>query len=356
MKQIENVYSDLKILCHPDKLEAILRGQRTAPLYVRIKPTNICNQNCWYCVYANDKVIENRSVDRRESIPWEKMKEIIADLSEMGTKAITFSGGGEPLCYHHIHETLELVQNKGFDFAMISNGQALDEKARKSLKNAKWLRISLDSVNQYMYEKIRGVNTYSRVMENIENFAKEKNKECVLGVNFVVTQDNYLSVYEICKILSNIGVDNVKFSPLMVKGAIPEYHMKIRENIEEQLLKAKSDFQSEHFSIIDKYTDDDSFNKNFEKKCAHCYIKEIFTVIGADSKVYYCHQRAYTEQGMIGSLEKQSFRELWFSNETTEKFKKMIPQKECNFRCAFEERNELLDSLVNMDKRHINFI
>ncbi|MCM1251248.1 MAG: radical SAM protein [Clostridium sp.] len=356
MQQINNVYSDLKILCHPDKLSAILNGQRTAPLYVRIKPTNICNQNCWYCVYANDKVIENRSVDRRESIPWEKMQEIINNLSEMGTKAITFSGGGEPLCYHHIYETLELVRQKNIDYAMISNGQALDEKARKVLKDAKWLRISLDSVNQEMYQSIRGVNTYSVVMENIEKFAQEKNAECVLGVNFVITKDNYSKVYEMCKILSGIGVDNVKFSPLMVKGAIPEYHKQIRGNIEEQLMKAKSDFQDEHFSIIDKYTNDASFDKQFEKKCSHCYIKEIFTVIGADCNVYYCHQRAYTQMGMIGSLTNQSFKELWFSDETTEKFRKMIPQNECNFRCAFEERNELLDSLVNMDKRHINFI
>ena len=61
-------------------------------------------------------------------------------------------------------------------------------------------------------------------------------------------------------------------------------------------------------------------------------------------------------EGRIGSLENKSFKELWFSDETSEKFKKMLPQNECNFRCAFEERNELLDSLVSMDKRHINFI
>lgn len=132
--------------------------------------------------------------------------------------------------------------------------------------------------------------------------------------------------------------------------------MEIKGSIEEQISKAKSDFQNDHFAIIDKYTNDDSFNKNFEKKCAYCYVKEIFSVIGADCNVYYCHQRAYTEKGMIGSLENQSFKELWFSDETTEKFKKMIPKEECNFRCAFEERNELLDSLVNMDKKHINFI
>ena len=356
MQQRNNVYSDLKILCHPEKLDAILNGRRTAPLYVRIKPTNICNQNCWYCVYANDKVIENRSVDRRESIPWEKMQEIILDLAEIGTKAITFSGGGEPLCYHHIYETMELVQRKGIDFAMISNGQALEQRAREALCAAKWLRISMDSVNKEMYQRIRGVDTYHKVLHNIESFAKEKNADCVLGVNFVVTKDNYLDVYEMCRILSSAGVDNVKFSPLMVKGKIPEYHLQIRSKIEEQLARAKSDFQSPDFSIIDKYTNDDSFQQNFQKKCHRCYIKEIFTVIGADCNVYYCHQRAYTQSGKIGSLEKQSFKELWFSKETSEKFQNMLPQKECNFRCAFEERNELLDALVNMDKRHINFI
>lgn len=356
MNQENNVYSDLKILCHPDKLDDILKEKRTAPLYVRIKPTNICNQNCWYCAYANDTAVESRTVNRRESIPWEKMQEIINDLEEMGTKAITFSGGGEPLCYHHIYETLGMVRDKNIDYAMITNGQALESGAREMLAAAKWVRISLDSVCEEKYEKIRRVKTWKKVMENIAKFADEKSEECVLGINYVVTKDNYLDVYEMCRLLSNLGVENVKFSPLMVRGEIPEYHMQIREKVEEQIAMAKSDFQSENFTVIDKYTDDDSFNRNFRKQCSKCYIKEIFTVIGADCKVYFCHQRAYTEKGTVGDIAQQPFKKMWFSGETTKRFRDMIPKEECDFRCAFEERNLLLDSLVNMDKRHINFI
>lgn len=355
MRQINNPYSDLKILCHPDKLSAILKEERTAPLYVRIKPTNVCNQNCWYCVYANDAVIDNRSVNRREFIPWNKMQQILNDLSDMGTKAVTFSGGGEPLCYPYIYQTLQLVQDKGIEYAMISNGQALDTKARDALRNAKWIRISLDSVNREMYQKMRGVDTFQEVIDNISKFASEKDSECVLGVNCVVTKDNYKNIYEMCRLLSSIGVDNVKFSPLMVKGAIPEYHMEIRNQVEEQIKMAEADFQSNAFRIVDKYTNDESMDENFVK-CAKCHIKEIFTVIGADCKVYYCHQRAYTERGTVGDLAEMSFKELWFSEETTKKFREMKPEEECNFRCAFEERNQLLESLVNMDKRHINFI
>lgn len=356
MQQTNNVYSDLKILCHPDKMKAILEGSRTAPLYVRIKPTNVCNQNCWYCVYANDKVIDNRNVNKRETIPWNKMQEIISDLSEMGTKAIAFSGGGDPLCYPDIIKAIELIRKKNIDYAMITNGQDLGSDEREVLKEAKWVRISLDSINADMYQKIRGVGTFDRVIENIKCFANEKSNNCVLGVNYVVTQDNYNDVYEMCKLLFNIGVDNIKFSPLMVKGTIPDYHKSIKSNVERQIKRAQEDFANEKFAIIDKYTNDQSLNKNFEKGCDYCYIKEIFTVIGADCKVYYCHQRAYTEQGLIGSIKNQSFKEMWFSDETTCKFKNMNPKKECNFRCAFEERNDLLNSLVNMDKRHINFI
>lgn len=356
MQQMNNPYNDLKILCHPDKVSAILKGERTAPLYVRIKPTNICNQKCWYCVYANDAVIHNRSVDKRESIPWNKMKEIITDLSEMGTKAITFSGGGEPLCYQHICETLEAVREKKIEYAMITNGQALEKEQREALSSAKWLRISLDSVNHEMYQKMRGVNTFHKVLDNMEKFAKIKNKDCTLGVNFVVTNENYAHIFEMCKLLSDIGANNIKFSPLMVKEESFDYHIKIKETVGEQIQKAREAFESSEFVIIDKYTENESLNQYYTKKYKSCFIKEIFTVIGADCNVYYCHQRAYTEDGMIGDIKDQSFKEMWFSQATSERFKQMNPSQECNFCCAFDDRNILLDSLVKMDKQHINFI
>lgn len=353
---MENVYSDFKVLCHPDKLAALYKNERMAPLYVRIKPTNVCNQKCWYCVYADDIVIDNRKVNHRESIPWEKMKEIISELSEMGTKAITFSGGGEPLCYPYIRNTIELVKEKHMDYAMITNGQALDEDIGNLLSDAKWVRISLDSVNAQMYESIRGVNTFDKVINNIEKFARQKGKECVLGINYVVSKDNYKNVYDMCKIANTIGVNNIKFAPLMVKGEIPKYHVDIKDEVESQIREAKKNLEDDKFRIIDKYSKDDSFNVDFCKKYSKCHIIQMFTVIGADCKVYYCHQRAYTPAGMIGDLSKQTFKELWYSKETTEKLENMQPQKECNFRCVFEERNQLLDSLINMDRKHINFI
>ena len=46
-------YSSLKIFAHSKEIDKVKNGERTAPIYVRIKPTNKCNQNCYYCHYKN---------------------------------------------------------------------------------------------------------------------------------------------------------------------------------------------------------------------------------------------------------------------------------------------------------------
>lgn len=348
-------YSSMKVFYHADRIEALKRGDKIAPVYVRIKPTNVCNQKCYYCVYADDQVFNNRKVNRCESIPWEKMQEIFADIVDMGVKAVTFSGGGEPLCYHSIVPTLKMVKDSGIDYSLITNGQELYGEKADLLSEAKWIRISMDAADEKTYEKIRRVSTYQSVLKNIEGFAKKKGKNCTLGINFVVTKDNYLDIYNFCSTMRDIGVNNIKFSPLMVKNSL-DYHKGIKNDVEEQLKRAKADLETNEFDVVDKYSGDMMLDENFEKQYCICYMKNLFTVIAADQNVYFCHQKAYRPDGLIGSIAERSFKELWFSDETAEIFRNMNAKKECDFRCAFEERNLLLNHLFSLDKNHVNFI
>ncbi len=350
-----SAYSDMKIFYHTEKIEAIKRNERTAPVYVRIKPTNVCNQHCYYCVYADDQVFENRRVDRRESIPWDKMQEIIRDIADMGVKAVTFSGGGEPLCYHSIIPTLEMVKEAGIDYSVITNGQELSGKRADLLADAKWVRISMDAADSGTYQKIRNVDTYERIVNNIEAFAGNKSETCTLGINFVVTQDNYRDIYRLCEKMSGIGVNHIKFSPLMTKDT-QAYHAGIMEEVADQIKRAADDFSGKGFGIVDKYSGDMMLDENFQKQYSTCYMKYFFTVIAADQKVYFCHQKAYRPDGMIGDISRCSFKELWYSEETTKLFQKMDAKSECNFRCVFEERNMLLNRLFALDRNHINFV
>jgi MoaA/NifB/PqqE/SkfB family radical SAM enzyme len=342
---------------HTDRVDKFIKGERPAPIYIRIKPTNICNQKCFYCVYADEKVIDGRKVDHRECIPWDIMENTLREIKEVGVKAVTFSGGGDPLCYPRILDTLRMVESLNIDCSMITNGQALKDEAAEYLKKAKWVRISLDSATKDTYEGIRGVNTFNQVLDNIENFANIKDDTCTLGINCVVTQNNAHEIYDICKLVKNLGVNNIKLSPISIKEEKESYHDSIKGVVMEQIEEAKNKLEDEKFRIVDKYSNDTGLKNFYEKGYSKCHIQNFVTVIAADSKVYMCHQRAYTKVGELGDLSKNSFKEIWYAKETIDKVNKFDPNKECGcFRCSFDERNQLLEDFVNIDENHINFV
>ena len=349
------VYSGLKIFRHVDSISGMLEGKRIAPIYLRIKPTNVCNQKCFFCAYANDNIFDDRKTVR-ESIPWDILRQALVDFSEMGGKAITFSGGGEPLCYANIAEALELTKRLHLDCSMITNGQDLNGENIELLADAKWIRVSFDTCQSETYKKIRKVDTFDQVVSNIEQFARKKNKDCVLGINCVISKENAEEIFSICKLAKEIGIDNVKLSPILVKENVESYHREIEKVVSNQITEAKQKLEDKKFKIIDKYSDDYALNDNYVKPYHRCYIQEYFAVIAADSKIYRCHQRAYTKAGEIGDLSKKSFKEIWYDPQIIEEIRKFNPSKQCHMRCAFDERNCLLNDFLMMDTNHVNFV
>ena len=72
-------YGNFKIVWHPEKLKSLREKKITPPIYVRLKPTDLCDHQCFYCFYDSD--ILNRHFRNREQIPREKIMEILADFS-----------------------------------------------------------------------------------------------------------------------------------------------------------------------------------------------------------------------------------------------------------------------------------
>lgn len=347
-------YSGLKIFRHTNCINGLVKGERVAPIYIRVKPTNVCNQKCYYCAYADNQLYDGRKVGKKESIPWEVFRDTIQEMADMGVKAVTFSGGGEPLCYSYINQALEMVRAYGIEYSMITNGQALHGEVVEYLEGAKWVRVSLDAYDAQTYQAIRGVSTHDEVVRNIKNFARRKGR-CVLGINCVVTKQNAGQIYDICNLAKELGVDNIKLSPLQIKGA-RDYHASIQDSVLEQICHAKDCLETEDFVIVDKYTESSIADGNFQKSYHRCVIQEMFAVIAADSKIYRCHQRAYTKPGEIGDLLKQSLKEIWYSQEAIKKVREFDPFRECPFPCAFDERNIMLNEFLELDDEHINFI
>lgn len=356
MERNSTPYSQLKIFYHHDTLDHLLKNERCAPVYIRIKPTNRCNHNCDYCHYRN-AYLDLDEYNPNDEIPRERMLQTVQDMADMEVKAVTFSGGGEPLLYPYIEETMEAILESGIDLSIITNGSLLNGKKAEILSHAKWVRISIESCNDEQYCRIRGLKNgaFRTLCDNIREFAKMKNKSCELGINVVVNNENYKEIREIAELMKSLGVNHVKYAPLCTNDTWG-YHEKFKDQVTASLQKAQEDLADENFRIIDLYTGDFADSVIFERQYSRCPIKEFVCVIAANSKVYYCHDKAYLSDGMVCDLCEVSFKDGWYSSAVTEKFHSFDAMKICNQHCVYDSRNELINSFIDMDKNHVNFV
>lgn len=349
-------YSNLKIFHHFDVLNKLKNGERCNPLYIRIKPTNICNHNCYYCHYKNSYLTLDE-YNPTDFIPHGKMMEILDDMGKIGVKAVTFSGGGEPLVYQYIEEAMEKVLELGIDLSIITNGSMLTGRKAEILAHAKWVRISIDSIDPEKYARMRGIseNAMQILQNNIKEFAQIKSDDCELGVNFVIGKENYQEIEEIVVTMKQLGVNHVKFAPL-ISNETEEYHKDIKDEVITTLNRLSGKLNSEKFKIVDLYTSDFDNYEVFKRTYSRCPIKEFICIIAANSKVYYCHDKAYLSNGCVCDLNNQSLIEGWLSENVTQKFNEFDAIKVCKQHCMYDSRNELINSWLDMDMNHINFI
>lgn len=349
-------YSNLKIFAHSEELNKIGNGERVAPIYIRIKPTNYCNHKCYYCSYADSELGLRDIVNKQDQIPKEKMMEIIEDLGELKVKAVTFSGGGEPLVYPYITDAMRGILDKGIDLSIITNGQLLNGERAEILSKAKWVRVSFDSANAATYSKIRNIpeSAFEETCDNLKKFARIKGDNCELGVNFVINHENADQVYDMAMLVKKLGANHIKFAARVTKDLF-DYHAPFKDKVIEQLHEAEQ-LNDNNFRVINKYEGDFDSALVFHREYEKCYINRIFCVIAADCNVYFCHDKAYVKSGIVGSIRQKSFKELWFDPEIIKRYEEFNPCVECNHHCVYDDRNELLNTFFSLDKKHINFI
>jgi MoaA/NifB/PqqE/SkfB family radical SAM enzyme len=336
----------------PLEIEKIL-----PPLHIRIKPTNICGHNCWYCAYKADNLQLGRDMNKRDHIPKEKMFEIIDDIVDMNVKAVTFSGGGDPFYYPYLLETVKKLSNTTVKFAALTNGSRLNgELAEIFSDKGTWLRVSIDGWDDASYASYRGVpeSEFTKVINNLNNFKRQGNK-CLLGISLVVDNKNASHIYSFIGKLKDVGVDSVKVSPCIVSNDGAEnnkYHQPLFDNVKEQLSNAVRDFHDSGFEIYDAYHE---LDEKFKKEYTWCPYLQILPVIGADQNIYSCQDKAYNlEEGLIGSIKDMRFKDFWLSDKS--KFFIINPSKICNHHCVANTKNMLLLDYINVDKEHIGFV
>ena len=353
------LYTGFKVFHYKEKLDSLPPGvpEIRSPIHIRIKPTNVCNHNCHYCAYRAEKLQLGQDMRRADFIPKDKMMEVIDDLVDMGVQAVTFSGGGEPLCYPYILEAVRKLSKSSIRVASLTNGSRLTGEVAEFLAyHAVWVRISIDGWDDESYSGYRRVpgGEFSRLINNIETF-KAMGGGCYLGISLIVDRFNARHVFELTGRMKNAGADSVKISPCIVSNDGDEnnsYHAPIFEVVKEQVRLCLEELADEHFEIYDSYHEmDNKFHKDYQ----WCPYLQILPVIGADLNIYPCQDKAYNlKEGLLGSIRERRFREFWFQDKKT--FFKINPSLQCMHHCVANTKNRMILEYLNAEPGHLPFV
>jgi MoaA/NifB/PqqE/SkfB family radical SAM enzyme len=293
----------------------------------------------------------------RDFIPKEKMMEILDDIINMGVKAVTFSGGGDPFCYPYLLDAARKLAESPVNFASLTNGAHLaGEVADIFARHATWVRVSMDGWDDKSYMEYRRCpdGEFTKIINNLKAFKKLSGK-CYLGISLIVDQNNAGQVFEFIRQMKDIGVDSVKISPCVVSNSAAEnnsYHQTIFSHVKEQSCRAVAELADEHFEIFDSYHElDDKFSKDY----AWCPYLQVLPIIGADLNIYSCQDKAYNlSEGLIGSIKNQRFKDVWFSDKS--RFFDIDPRKVCNHHCVSNTKNSMLLEYLEADEDHLGFV
>jgi len=341
----QNRYSIYKILKFDEKIKSLKSGEITPPIMVYINPTNRCNHKCWFCVYDHRTSGMHPDVNFSDELSFDRMFALVDELYDAGVKAVTFSGGGEPLCYKDIDKVFEKLIGKGIDVGLITNAQLLCGSHAKALSKAKWIRISADYYEKSGFVKSRGVSdaSFDRIVENIESFLKTY-PTIDVGMNYVITADNYASLKDAALFWKERGLKSIRFSPVWISN-FEEYHRPMRDLVRYDLEEVKKNLSGLSFEVQDSYKID--LKSQYVSEC-RCLFMQAVTVIASDGNVYACHNMSYDPVGKIGSIKDMPFDKMWGSEEVQKVIDSFDPRVSCkNRQCANKAKVEFYNSLVD---------
>ncbi|MBI5148597.1 radical SAM protein [Candidatus Pacearchaeota archaeon] len=358
---IENInlkqFNPQKIFQHLDRLAEWQAGKLVHPVCVEFFPSNLCNHSCIFCVSEYYK-------SKKEILSKKLMLRIIKEISRV-SKAITFSGGGEPLANPNTIEAVESAKKNGLDVGFITNGELLDrEKIRVLVKNCTWIRVSLDASSSKIYKKMHGKNAdFNKTIKSLYDLVKEKKRQkskVTIGAQFIIHPLNYKDVINCGRLVKRIGVDYYQIRPVDIRPEQKEHCKTYPQTIFSKSLKLIKDaikLSDKNFDVlpsIHKFNDVLSPQKSYSRYYTKCLGPNFTTVIGADAKVYFCCYYAGYPQYSIGDLTKNSFKEIMNSKKRKKMFEKVDFSK-CQPLCRNHEINKILYEL-SLPREHKNFL
>lgn len=316
-----------KILPYVKQIE---KNTLKGPISLHLVITDHCVNKCEMCNHwktSNKKILSLEAIQR-----------IWMSMNFYDGESVCLTGG-DPVLHPQFNEILNL--NRNFDLGFITTGNYQDNFDYNLLNNVAWVRYSVDSLDAYTYEQIRGRdNLYETIIPNIKKSLKYNSK---VGINFTLQRLNSGDIKEIIDFSRSNDIYRLIIYPVhgegdfsltddQIKEALYQLYRSVNKwskipenNIEflieslEQSLKNKNDVRDELFNELP------------------CMINKIHLAIGSDGRVFPC-------ESCLDDTDSYGERRLW------------VDKFELQDKYISVNKIEILNDIGNINNESLNSI
>jgi len=330
-------------------------GTSDAPWVVELDPTSACNLACPDCIsldLLNQGGFENQ-----------RLKDLAVEIVDAGVKAVIMIGGGEPLAHKESGWVIDYLGTHGVHVGVTTNGTLIDRHLDCLAEHTKWVRVSVDAGTPDTFQHFRpspnGVSKFDQVIENMAALGKHKTGK--MGFSFLiltefdeggqVRRSNISEIYQAGVIAKQVGCDYFE-----VKPSYDFDHFLIGQPSElvEMALEEISrldELKSDDFRAITPATLKDVLSGKplvQPKDYTTCPVSEMRTLV-TPSGTYVCPYFRGMRDKRSGDVTRQSFTDMWNSQQRADVMEKLDPSKDCNFHCIRHKTNLALEEMFVTD-------
>lgn len=325
-----------KIFYHLEIISKYLKGEKIVPITMELHLTNRCNLKCNYCIYMGKHNSDTLATD--------DAKEIIEDFSKIKVKGLIFSGGGEPTVHKDFEKIVRFAYNCKLDIGLITNGVIYPD----ILKYLIWIRFSLDTFNRATYKKIKGIDKFKQTENTIKKSItckKKNNLKVTIGIQMVVTKDNYKDIISMAKYSENLGADYFQFRPLE-NADYPNY-------VWGEINRALKYFElnSSKIQVITSKNKWNEITGGCRKAYKGCPGADFIGVVDARGDYYICCHHVQDRTAKYGNLLKE---DIFGVLRRRKKIQDSFDYLKCPIACRGSTINIALSNFNRQE--HVNFL
>jgi MoaA/NifB/PqqE/SkfB family radical SAM enzyme len=197
---------EIKFLGRCAKVYTGYKIKRFRPFALYLLIENRCNLRCKFCGVWQSK--------KQDRLTTDEIKGVIDQVSKLGVCYISITGG-EPLLRDDIEEIAEYISKKGIKVGLNTNGVLLNQnRADRIAKAFDYIRVSVHGTEEIHDELTCRKGSYKATIGGIKNLVSVEGRKARVGINFVLTNENYSNIEELLDYVTKIGADFMSFLPV----------------------------------------------------------------------------------------------------------------------------------------------